>query len=178
MTCIAALVENGKVYMAADSQCTTGDVVGMLSEGKIIKKDDILMGVCGKASIINGIRYDLYLPARHIDDTDNHYIFKVGKAIDSLFEIENKYRQDAKDANAGIIIGYKGKIYEYSGGGGCILAYSNDFLCDGSGWKHAQGSLFTTQKMNLSPKERLRLALESAIHFCASCGGDITYEEV
>lgn len=168
MTCIAALVERGKVYMAADSAGSDSNgVLNIRADGKMFAvSDDMLIGVCGSFRVRDLIRYKL--PALRYDPKQCPDIaqFIVTDFVDAL-------RQTLRDGGAcvtsdgldsfqsDILVAYRGKLFEVS----------NDFQVAeqiapyhaiGSGCDIAQGSLFSTQGLKLSPKKRLERALTAS----------------
>jgi 20S proteasome alpha/beta subunit len=54
-----------------------------------------------------------------------------------------------------------------------LYVYDTDYNSIGSGSPFVMASLFSTADSELSGRERIKLALQSAIRFSPSCGGKI-----
>jgi len=74
------------------------------------------------------------------------------------------------------LVGYKGKLYEI------LIDFQMseipEYEAIGSGASYALGSLYTTERANLSPRQRIALALRAACKFDSSCGGKLTIEKM
>ena len=74
MTAIAALIENGKIWMGADSCGVSDDYsLSLRKDEKIFTRDDFLIGGCGSFRMIGLLRYSLRLP-KHKSVEDAEYM--------------------------------------------------------------------------------------------------------
>ena len=95
------------------------------------------------------------------------------KFIKSLRKFYEEWWVDTtKDADFGMIICIRGRIFEHNAIDMSLTEYQQPFLCMGSGSAYAYGSLYSTQKQK-NPRNRVRQAVASAIEYSPSCKGPI-----
>jgi ATP-dependent protease HslVU (ClpYQ) peptidase subunit len=176
MTCIVGLVDKGKVYMAADTFGSNTFTGRAYREKKIIKKTNLLLGICGDYKVINLITHELVPPRPFENENDREYIHRLGKTISKLVGIDASCtKEDAGEIGASMIIGYNGQIYLYECNGQ-ILTPADAYATTGSGSYHAEASLYSTEGTKEKPRSRLRKAIVCASSFVLSVNSEIQIE--
>jgi ATP-dependent protease HslVU (ClpYQ) peptidase subunit len=169
MTCIAALKQEGKVYMAGDRGASDDNIILALEAPKVWKIGPYLIGYAGG---LDGerIRYNFKPTAPNIKDTDK---FMQTKFIKELREFYNEFWVDtSKDGDLGLIIGIRGEIYEHSAVDMSLSKYTLPYMAMGSGSEYAYGVLFATDKQK-NARNRVLQAVNAAIKFSTSCTGPV-----
>jgi ATP-dependent protease HslVU (ClpYQ) peptidase subunit len=172
MTCIAALVEKGKVYMAADSAGTGGWNQYIRADGKMFAvSDDMLVGVCGSFRVRDLLKYRL--PALRYDPKQEdvtHFI---------VTDLVEAIRQTLKDGGAchsengidefegAVLIAFKGRLFEIDNDFQ-VAEQTAPYHAVGSGSDIAQGSLHSTHGLKMSPRKRLEKAMVASERYNAA----------
>lgn len=178
MTCIVGIEHDGHVYLGGDSAAADDWSILQLSEPKVFKVGNIVLGYCGSIRIGQLLQYGLALPEPTVNQSDMSYLtLDVIDAIRACLHgrgslrKENEVEETADSTN--LLLGYKGKLYyvDYD----LHVGRSRDgYYAIGSGMHIALGSLFTTEKYDISPEERIKLALEAAENLCPGVKGPFT----
>lgn len=172
MTCIVALVHDGKPYFAGDSlvvnipkEYNSYASQTVRKEPKIWTKDGMFFGANGSVRMLQLLRYVMEIPTHPSDQSKIEYLVTsfVPKLQDTLEEGHKK----GYDLDGNILLALGGELF----------TIGREFqVCDtvdgydsvGTAADVAIGSLHTTERLNLPPQERLFLALKSAeYHTCA-----------
>ena len=161
MTCIVGLVDDGRVWMGADSRSTSASDWCLTTQSpKIIEKDGALFGCAGSPRIGQLIRYSTTLPKRLPDDLDRE-VFEIVAAIQRGLREGNCIAVDggAETYDGTILLGYRGNLFlvsnDYS-----ITQPRENYQAIGSGSPTALGALYATKGQE--PETRIRIALEAA----------------
>ena len=182
MTCIVGLIDNGKVYIGADSQATAGYVKHTLPAGaaKVFKLGDMLIGCCGDVRGANILRYRFTPPAHHPPDMDDA-TFIATTVVDAMracfkdagaSKIENSVEETGGSL---FVIGYHNRLFRI-GGDWSVFETAEPYMVTGSGQEFALGALYAgTGK---TPKARIEKALEAAEKFDIYCRGPFVIEEL
>jgi ATP-dependent protease HslVU (ClpYQ) peptidase subunit len=177
MTCVVGLLSEGKVYMGCDTRSRTitsnSEVVNGFFE-KIFQKNGFLFGICGNALYFNILKYRFNPPTRPTKVPELKYLktLFVNKIQDCLKEA--KYLE--KDENVSILLG-SDKLY-------CIDSIYNvveikdPYFSIGSGSDYALRALEATRQLDLTPKERIELALKEACKFDNACSPPFIIKEL
>jgi hypothetical protein len=163
MTCIAAIVDSGRVWIGGDSAVNddTDDSVVLQADPKVFHIGQIIVGCCGDAqweSIWRRVKIG------DVPDTDitewvsTHLTDALRKALKEL-------TKDGFIADCESIIGIRGNLYSVEGDG-CPWRVRNKYYAIGSGAPPARGALYESslQKKVDAPGKRLLRALKSAEH--------------
>jgi len=173
MTCIVALEHEGKVWVAGDSAATVeGDyIICSRADEKVFINDMMIMGFCGSFRIGQLLRYSLDVPEQSTKTEDMS--FMVNDFVDAVRQVQKEKgsaskENDLESHESSFIVGYRGKIYvieeDYQ-----VARPLDNFAAVGSGAAVALGALYATKNtLNLSPENRLRLALEAASEYVAN----------
>jgi ATP-dependent protease HslVU (ClpYQ) peptidase subunit len=175
VTCIAALIDKGRVYMAADSAGTGGWTQNIRADGKMFAvSDDMLMGVCGSFRVRDLIKYKL--PGLRYDPKQadvSHFI---------VTDLVEAIRQTLRDGGAchsengidefdgAVLVAFRGKLFEIDNDFQ-VAEQTAPYHAVGSGADIAQGSLHTTHGLKMSPRKRLERAMVASERFNAGVRG-------
>jgi ATP-dependent protease HslVU (ClpYQ) peptidase subunit len=164
MTCIAAIVKDGKSYMAGERSVVDEDCQKKLDLPKIWKSGEFLFGFCGT---FEGLTVqNNFVPPKVEGNLDK---FMRGKFLEELKKFYDKWGIPAeKESDFNLIICVRGKIYEHEASTLTMISYDTNFHAIGSGATYALGSLHATQNYK-DPKRRLLSALDAAIMFSPHC---------
>jgi ATP-dependent protease HslVU (ClpYQ) peptidase subunit len=151
MTCVIGLMQNGKIYMGADSLISDGNATCSIPESpsKLLEINGFLFGFSGSARIQNELMDEQNKPLPSDDE----------------ITIANKiYRYlNSKQENGTYLLMSKGKSLIWIGSSGWF-SY-NDYYAIGSGYQFALGAMFITKNIS-NPEDRIRMALEATNAHC------------
>lgn len=177
MTCIVALVDKDKIYMGADTFGSNSYCGRAYKEKKIIKKKDMLIGVCGSYKVMNILTHEFTPPRRYENEKDRAYIHRVGKSISNLLGLSADCLENSDTIESSMIIGYNSELYVFQSDGS-VLNAADPYATAGSGAYHAEASLYSTQGTKDKPRTRLKKAIVCASEFVVSVNGDFQIEVI
>ena len=166
MTCIAGLIDNGKIYMGADSAGVSGHSLRVRADEKVFIKGDFIMGFTTSFRMGQLLRYNLRIPPQG-KDTDifeymvTSFVESVRKCLKDGGFAEKK---DEHEKGGTFLVGYAGRLF-------CVNSdYQVEetllpYAATGCGEDIALGALFANG--HLKPEERILQALEAAEQFSA-----------
>ena len=164
MTCIVALREWNRIYLGADS-CVSGSHTRITGKPKVLRKGEFLLGGAGHVRGNQLFKYSLFLPNPcEGEDSYSYLINTVTVKMRQVFRVHGFLREEEKQqraANNSFILIYRGEIYKI----GSDFSVNNpleDYFAVGSGEHFALGSLYSTEKTNLDPETRIKIALDAA----------------
>lgn len=174
MTCIVGIVdkENDCVWMGGDSLASNRFMKAIISDSKVFRyedRDDVIMGSCGLVRHMDLLRYDntLFDKVDKYENTKIDHKYMVTKFIPKVQTLFNnggaEYVSNGVKEGANFLVGVGNKLFEIQEDYG-VIDYADEFNAVGSGEYHAMASLCSTKDLNLSCKERVIKALESAEH--------------
>ena len=183
MTIVAGLIEDGKTYMAYDSQITfyeCSDLYTSTTCKKVLRKGDILIGSTGNDRDINILRYRFAPPIDRRDKPDEYIFVDFLDSLVNLFTRNNRITttdgvSSLKETE--FMIAYKGSLYTIEHDL-CVTQYKDNILCIGSGYRYAIGALEILRDMKISPEEKLIRALEIASKYDMYCNGPFQIEVI
>jgi len=164
MTCIVGLVDKGDVYIGGDSAGVAGLSLSIRADEKVFGNGPFIMGFTSSFRMGQLLRYKFSPPAQTVHQNDMEYM--VTSFIDACRHCFQNNGFGDKEATVGgsFLVGYKGKLYtvesDYQVG---IPATTFDAV--GCGTDLALGAMYATE--NLSPEERINIALSAASTFSA-----------
>lgn len=182
MTCIVALKQDNKIIFGSDSLTsdTEGDFVSITKQSKICRKQDKLMGFCGLVRPAQVIQSGWTFPKKENSDEDFYLRIKIPSSIRTSLKSSGCLSKDddsTESVDIEVLFTYNNKIYYMDSAFG-IHESINNYFSIGSGAGYALGSLFSTKKVEMTAKERIKCALDAASHFSASVGPPFKYLEV
>lgn len=168
MTCIAAITDGTKVWIAGDRGMSDGNTIVSSKEPKIIATGPYVFGWAGNIGVGQSIVHGFDFPYCE-DEEEIHTVFipHFRKYITKRFEI-------SPDDHSHFILGFEGRVYEISTDGFSCIEYDN--VAIGSGKEFAMGSLYST--VGEAPLARITLAIEAAIVLSPGCAGPIDWMEM
>lgn len=170
MTCIVGVIDKEKncVWMGADSLGSDGYTKAIYRDPKLFRNvnfKNVVMGSTTSFRHIDLLRYDETLfpeidNLKHIAVGHKYMVTNFIPRLVTLFQ-DNIKNMESTERGCSFLVGVDNKLFEiqddYS-----VLDPQNGFAAVGCGNVAALGSLSTTSKMELSPPERIRLALIAA----------------
>ena len=166
MTCIAAIAEKGKVYIGADSAGVSDYNLTIRADEKIFINGPCLFGFTSSFRMGQLLRYQLKVPTKPNDMNEKIFINTIFiEAIRKCLK-DGGYSQIKENRETGgtFIVGHKGKIYQIEEDFQIVESVESFAAC-GCGHAYAKAVLYITKK--ISPKERIRKALQTAEYFSA-----------
>lgn len=168
MTCIAALVHDGRVYMGADSAGVSGWDLTVRADQKVFRNGPFLMGFTTSFRMGQLLRYHFVPPPHPEGVTVDRYM--VTTFIDAVRDClkAGGYARKKEDAEEGgtFLVGYRGRLFEVESDyqvGESVLSFN----AVGCGAGYALGAFYATVLLVNDPEARVRLALEAAESFSA-----------
>ena len=156
MTAIVALIEDDVVYMGGDGAGVAGLSLVMRKDPKVFKNGSFVIGFTTSFRMGQLLRYK-FKPPKHPDNiSDNVY-------MNTLFidKVRRCFEDNAYKEGGNFIVGYKGKLFIIDNDfqvGIPVVPYASV----GCGHDLCKGSLHSTQKLDIDPKKRIKMALEAA----------------
>jgi len=172
MTCIIGLVEGSDIWLGADGQTTTDDgCIRTATVSKIFRNRDYTFSYCGSIRTAQLVAPELFEPPEDIIYLPNklyEHFSEYGCVLYSPNEVRTQ--------TTNFLVVYKGKLYEILSDFqiGEVLHFS----ALGSGSSYAFGALDILVRLKLPPKEKVRLALETACKFDSTSSPPFTIERV
>lgn len=164
MTCVVGIVSGGRVYMGADTCASDGQTKASHPRRKIFKiQDDMLIGCSGSFRVMDIIEHRLKLP-KHGKSSDQKYMHSIVPNAIRRCLVDWKFFEtitEKDDVEWDMLIGYNGHLYtmqnDYS-----ILPAPARGTAIGSGAEAANAILFHYGSKKVTPRYKLRSALEAA----------------
>jgi len=148
MSSIVGFIDDGKVYMGADSAAVdTGSfTIRDVIDQKIFYNGELLMGVAGDVRVSQIMKYCFTPPPHDCSLSDIQYVCSV--LIRAIMEclVENNYKIDGNPEitalGGQLMIGYKSKLYVINSDFG--ITHDINFDAIGCGSEHAIASIYTS----------------------------------
>ena len=185
MSVIVGITDGKNITMGCDSYISGDNEKFELSESKIIKKNNILIGVSGTMRGLQLLKYQLNLTTQEhlseIEDitiSDEEYIcnFLVNTIKEIFFNNQYTIKVDDQENHCdNYLIGYKGKLYTLDSNYQ-IYSTNDNYMTIGSGSQYAYGALKVQEKAKIllkDPEEAVIRTISVVSKFCPSVGGEI-----
>lgn len=176
MTCVVGLVENGKIWIGADSIGTRGNESFNLSLPKVFKSGSFIFGCAGSPRQLQ-ILQACFNPPKMTDQQDalNYLITDVMTHIQEIFSKHKALRQFdtlTQEHDSEFLIGFQGGLYgmyaDFQ-----LIQRAEGFDAVGCGAQYALGALHVLAPYDVKPKEKIFKALAAASHYDPFVGGQI-----
>lgn len=173
VTCIVGLEHNNTVYIGGDSagvEAYSLAICGRADEKVFINDTgEFIMGFCGSFRIGQLLRYALTVPEQSQRKDDMAYM--VTDFIDAVRAMQKdkgsmKKENELEEHDAAFLVGYRGKLYVVESDFQVGRPIEN-YAAVGCGAPIALGAMFATRNSNLSPENRIELALSAAAEYNA-----------
>lgn len=167
MTCIVGLEHKGSVYIGGDSAAVAGWTIKPVTEPKVFRNGNVLIGYTSSFRMGQILQYDLHLLPDEENQDDQRYL--VTKFIPSVREClkNGGYTKIDNNQESGgwFLVGYHGKLFKV-----CadfqITRTSLGFDAVGAGEDFALGALARMKITN--PKDAITKALEISAFLCGA----------
>lgn len=177
MTCIAGVVEKGKVWIGGDSAGVAGLHIVRRSDPKVFVHGPFIMGFTTSFRMGQILMFDstFKLP-KHPKKMDDYefMVSRFTKAIRESFKEAGylgKDKDDGSETGGTFLVGYKGTLYTIHGDFQVGISLHGYSAC-GCGQDIALGSLYTSNfPTALKAKKRIQRALDAACEFSAGVSG-------
>lgn len=178
MTCIAAVVNEGDVWMGADSAGIDAWSLSLQTgtETKVWLNGPFIFGACGSFRVAQLVRYHMVLPEHEAEQDTLAYI--TGPFVDALRWCLSEGgsltggKNKAEELTAsGLLVGYEGRIFEMYEDFG-VGEYADGFAANGCGGPYALGALYATKDQ--PPKPRIKQALKASERYSGGVRGPFT----
>ena len=173
MTCIVALVHEGTIHMACDSEISDNDSSVTMANPKIAVNGEYILGVSQSLRVLNILHHISLPPVPSLSNLRSFMCIEFVQAIASaLDDMPGTSGQEKMEEGTEILVATLGKIFvigeDYS-----VHEAEYPFSASGGGTLPALGSLFSTE--NLGPKARVIKAVKSASEFSPGVKGPVQY---
>lgn len=160
MTCIAASVHKGVVWMGADAMCTDDKTASTLRDGKVFRKADMLLGCAGDFRWNNLLQHVFSPPQRPSARSYTDMKYLVGPFVDALHRcVRDHSLAEPEKLELALLIGYRGGIYYLDTESYDITRCVDDFDACGSGQREARAVLAALDDTKLTPRTKILRAL-------------------
>lgn len=176
MTCIAGIIDGGRVYIGGDSMGITGNGALSMTDPKVFRNGSFLIGVSGTARLTQLLHYK-WSPPQKPDDVDTHRYLStdVAESIRVCLK-ENGYSSVDSNVEAHdgrVLLGYDHGLYQLDGSY-AVVRVADEYAAVGSGEEVALGALYATQ--GKAPRARIETALKAAVWHTPYVRGPFTVE--
>ena len=167
MTCVVAIIEDGKIHMGADSLGVGGYACSTRADEKLFYNGKFLIGGTTSFRMLDLLRYKFVPPVLDPDLTElRRYMCTL--FIDGVRSVlgEGGFRKKDNEVEKGgtFLVAIRGRLFtvwdDFQ-----VAENVEPYAAVGCGTDLALGSLFSTD--HLEPKKRIRIALEAAEQFSA-----------
>lgn len=166
MTCIAAVAENGNVWMGCDSAGVAGLTLKVRKDPKIYRVGEFLFGFTSSFRMGQLLGYKFLPPPQAEETCIEQYMATdfVDKLRETLKDGGYARDKDGEELGGTFLVGYRGRIFRI---GEDYQVGENVEPCDavGCGEDLALGALHATR--GRPPEERIQAALAAAEAFSA-----------
>lgn len=180
MTCVVAVVHDGKVYMGADSAGSNAWSIATRDDPKVFVVGPMVIGYTTSFRMGQILRFRLTPPPHHREIDDDQYMMTdFVDAVRSVLKAGGwAGKENEVERGGNFLVGYKGRIWEVESDYQVALV-AHPFNAVGSGYHVALGSLHTSKPDPSDGPEdvqvRLTWALEAAAEFAAGVRGPFVF---
>lgn len=168
MTCIVAIEDGSRSWIAADTGVTSGDGAKDNAKGKawIHEPSGVAFGVAGNLSLCQAVRYGIRVPKPSPKMSGMEWCVRrlvpaIRRALGDSPQVDENGLIEMH-----MVVAVRGEVYEIDPSL-AVTRSPRGYTSIGSGADFAHGSLFSTKKQ--PPKRRACLAVESACAHHAGC---------
>jgi 20S proteasome alpha/beta subunit len=173
MTCIVGIQHAGGVTIGADSAGSDSDTVSARADAKLFLVGPYLFGFTTSFRMGQLLHYSMKPPSPPVRDLDRFMATTFIDAVRDCFAAGGFAETNMGVERGGVfLVGVAGKLYVVQGDYQ-IGRQVNHYDAVGCGEHLALGSLHTTEKLDLEPKQRVRLALQAATEHSPFVGGPL-----
>ncbi len=179
MTCIVGIAEDGQVIIGGDSAGVGGYDLQIRADGKVFRTRNYVMGFTSSFRMGQLLRYGDLPEAPSTAENWDLDRFMSTTFIDAVRKVLAAggwlRTENGVERGGTFLVGVRGALYNVEGDFQ-VGRTMNGYGAVGCGQDLALGSLHTTAAGNLSPHQRVELALLAAEHHSAGVCGPFAYE--
>jgi ATP-dependent protease HslVU (ClpYQ) peptidase subunit len=171
MTCIVGLIdkENKKVLLGGDSSGISGWDLNIRKDPKVFINGSFIIGGTTSYRMLQLLNFSFKPPEIKTDNIYEYMCTDFVNAIRNCFKDGSYLQKETKGDETGgtFLVAHNDRLFKI----GCDFQVGetlNGMDSVGCGSSYALGSLYTTEKLNMKPKDRVIKSLECATAF--SCG--------
>lgn len=164
MTAIAGLVHDGRVYIGGDSAGTGGYMRSIRADVKVFRNGPYVFGFAGSYRMGQLLHWALKPPAPEGKLDRFMAITFINAVRECLKDGGWAVNNSGRDEGGVFLTGVDGRLFRVD----CDFQVGENvdpWNAIGAGEEPALGALFATQRLNLAPKPRLRLALSASAYY-------------
>lgn len=169
MTCIVGISNGDNVYIGGDRGISNNESILSLCRPKVVKNGDYIIGYAGSQGV--GQLANLMVPPAVGRDAEKTLRTTFIKSLKAIIEELGPSNLTESDNHTDFLVGCKGRLFEISTNDWSVSEL--EYSAVGSGSHIALGSIYTTSLYDLPLKERVQIALDSAITLSPTCQGPI-----
>lgn len=180
MTCIAGIVQDGRVYIGGDSQATASWSINTRVDPKVWSDDDWVFGYSGGPRVAQLLRWGLDRPPlKDEQPLDAYLATDFTKAYRSIIReggaLKAENGIEEAEGTTRFMVGHQGRLLVIHSDFQ-VAETTDGYAAIGSGDDLALGALFATRSQR-NPRRRLLTALEAAERFNMGVGGPFVIVE-
>lgn len=169
MTCIVGLIDkkNDKVYIGGDSAGVGGLDIRERKDVKVFKVGEFVIGCTSSFRMIQLIRFSFNPPKIHADvDVYRYMCTEFVDALRQCFKNGGFAKTvNGEESGGTFLVAYKNRLFEIEDDFQ-VAENFDDYSSCGCGFKYALGALNVVDD-TLSPEDKIKKALETAVKFSA-----------
>ncbi len=176
MSVVVGYIDEGNIYVGADSQLTAGSFISTTDHKKIFKKKTI----CGKEMVIGCVgstrqktivESNFVLPKMPFGYSTREYLVRIfiPRMID-VFKQNGMGIEGEWEINS-MVLAFRKSLWHIERN--CNLVEYADWVCIGSGSEYAYGALEALRDSKIITTDRIKKAIECAIKYDCYVGGKI-----
>ena len=174
MTCIAAIAQNGKVWMAGDSGGCAGWDLVIRADQKVFVNGPFLMGFTTSWRMGQILRYSFSSPEQKCKDDMKYMVTTFIDAVrKAMADGGYMKKHDEVETGGDFLVGYRGRIYRIFSDFQVQETACGYDAC-GCGASYALGAIHSLPK--LAPKVRLKAAMKAAEAFSNGVRGPFVFK--
>lgn len=175
MTAIAAIVQDGKVWIGGDSAGVGGLSLSIRSDPKVFINGEFIFGYTSSFRMGQILEYRFTPPTPYEGESGMPFMVnRFVPEIKNCLKSEGYQRNESgQDYGGTFLVGYRGTLYQIAADYQVARVIVPFDAC-GCGQDLILGSLHATQESGLTPEERITKALEAAEMFSAGVRGPFT----
>jgi ATP-dependent protease HslVU (ClpYQ) peptidase subunit len=166
MTCIVGAIDNGTIYMGADSAGVGGYALDIRRDSKIFINGEFLIGFTSSFRMGQLLRFKFTPPIPK--ENQDLYEYMVSDFVEEVRKClkDGGYSkiQSNEETGGTFLVGYRGRLFTIEDDFQVGEVF-HEFAAVGCGFHIALGSMYSTRGKN--PSERIMTALEAAEEFSA-----------
>lgn len=178
MTCIAGLIDNGIVYMGADSAGVDNNYnLQIRADSKVFINRGFIIGFTSSFRMGQLLRYQFVPPEmKENQDLFSYMVTDFVEVVRSCLKTGGYVRIENNEDSGGVfLVGHKGRLFTIESDFQ-VSETLKPYEAVGCGGNFALGSLYSTE--GIEPKQRLQKALEVAQAFSAGVRGPFNYNQL